>query len=82
MCVDPRWTLTATSSFWIPIGELAAAFQFASVVFMGGSLVERGGHNVLEPAWYSKPVVFGPHMENFRDIARLFLDADAAIQIP
>jgi 3-deoxy-D-manno-octulosonic-acid transferase len=64
------------------IGELSAAFQFACVVFMGGSLVERGGHNVLEPARHSKPVVFGPHMENFRDIARLFLDAGAAIQIP
>jgi 3-deoxy-D-manno-octulosonic-acid transferase len=64
------------------IGELAAAFEFASVVFMGGSLVSRGGHNVLEPARHSKPVIFGPHMENFRDIARLFLEANAAIQIP
>ncbi len=64
------------------IGELAACFECASVVFMGGSLVERGGHNILEPARFSKPVIFGPHMENFRDIARLFLDANAAIQIP
>jgi 3-deoxy-D-manno-octulosonic-acid transferase len=63
------------------IGELAGLFQFASVVFMGGSLVERGGHNVLEPAQQSKPVIFGPHMENFREIARSFLQADAAIQI-
>jgi 3-deoxy-D-manno-octulosonic-acid transferase len=63
------------------IGELAALFHYASVVFMGGSLVERGGHNILEPAWQGKPVVFGPHMENFRDVARLFLEANAAIQI-
>jgi 3-deoxy-D-manno-octulosonic-acid transferase len=63
------------------IGELAGLFQYATVVFIGGSLVSRGGHNVLEPARYRKPIVFGPHMENFRDIARLFLNADAAIQI-
>lgn len=64
------------------IGELASCFQFASVVFMGGSLVQRGGHNILEPARFSKPVIFGPHMENFRDIARLFLQSNAAVQIP
>jgi 3-deoxy-D-manno-octulosonic-acid transferase len=64
------------------IGELAATFEFAAVVFVGGSLVERGGHNILEPARYSKPVIFGPHMQNFRDIARLFLEANAAMQIP
>jgi 3-deoxy-D-manno-octulosonic-acid transferase len=62
------------------IGELATLFQYATVVYMGGSLVPSGGHNVLEPARHSKPVVFGPHMENFRDIARLFLEAKAAIQ--
>ena len=46
-------------------------FEYATVVFMGGTLVPRGGHNVLEPARYRKPMVFGPHMENFRDIARI-----------
>jgi 3-deoxy-D-manno-octulosonic-acid transferase len=63
------------------IGELAALFRYATVVFMGGSLVRTGGHNILEPARYGKPIVFGPHMENFRDMARLFVDAGAAIQI-
>jgi 3-deoxy-D-manno-octulosonic-acid transferase len=63
------------------IGELAALFHYATVVFVGGSLVARGGHNILEPARHGKPVVFGPHMENFRDITRLFLDAKAAVQI-
>jgi 3-deoxy-D-manno-octulosonic-acid transferase len=63
------------------IGELAMLFQYATVVYMGGTLVPTGGHNVLEPARHSKPIVFGPHMENFRDIARLFLEAKAAIQI-
>lgn len=64
------------------IGELAATFEYADVVFVGGSLVEKGGHNILEPARFGKPIVFGPHMENFRDIARLFLEAKAAVQIP
>jgi 3-deoxy-D-manno-octulosonic-acid transferase len=64
------------------IGELAAVFQYATVVFIGGSLVPTGGHNVLEPARHGKPILFGPHMENFREISRMFLDAKAAVQIP
>jgi 3-deoxy-D-manno-octulosonic-acid transferase len=63
------------------IGELAAAFEYAAVVFMGGSLVAKGGHNVLEPARFKNPIVFGPHMENFRDMAALFLKQKAALQI-
>jgi 3-deoxy-D-manno-octulosonic-acid transferase len=63
------------------IGELAGIFLVADVVFMGGSLVPTGGHNLLEPAFWSKPIVFGPHMENFRDMAELFLQAGAARQI-
>jgi 3-deoxy-D-manno-octulosonic-acid transferase len=63
------------------IGELAALFRYAAVVYMGGSLVKTGGHNILEPARYGKPIVFGPHMENFRDMALLFVDAGAAVQI-
>jgi 3-deoxy-D-manno-octulosonic-acid transferase len=63
------------------IGELAALFRYATVVFIGGSLGKTGGHNILEPARYGKPIVFGPHMENFRDMARLFVDAGAALQI-
>jgi 3-deoxy-D-manno-octulosonic-acid transferase len=63
------------------IGELASTFSYASVVFMGGTLVPRGGHNILEPAAASRAIVFGPHMENFRDISSLFLEADAAIQV-
>ena len=63
------------------IGELASTFSYASVVFMGGTLVPRGGHNILEPAAASKAIVFGPHMENFREIASLFLESDAALQV-
>ncbi len=63
------------------VGELAGIFEVADMVFMGGSLVPTGGHNLLEPAYWSKPIIFGPHMENFRDIARRFLDAGAAIEV-
>jgi 3-deoxy-D-manno-octulosonic-acid transferase len=63
------------------IGELASTFQYADVVFMGGTLVPRGGHNILEPAAWAKPIVFGRHMENFREISELFLEARAAIQV-
>jgi 3-deoxy-D-manno-octulosonic-acid transferase len=63
------------------IGELAALYQVATAVFMGGSLVSKGGHNILEPAACGKPIVFGPHMENFNEIARTFLSNDAAVQV-
>jgi 3-deoxy-D-manno-octulosonic-acid transferase len=63
------------------IGELAELYQIATVVFVGGSLVAAGGHNILEPAFYGKPIVFGPHMENFAEIADTFLTNDAAIQV-
>jgi 3-deoxy-D-manno-octulosonic-acid transferase len=63
------------------IGELAQLYQVATAVFVGGSLVDAGGHNILEPAVFGKPIVFGPHMQNFAEIARAFVDSDAAIQI-
>ncbi|MEO8480819.1 MAG: 3-deoxy-D-manno-octulosonic acid transferase [Acidobacteriota bacterium] len=64
------------------IGDLAFVFQVATVVFVGGSLVDHGGHNILEPAVHGKPIVFGPHMENFAEIAKTFLGRQAAIQVP
>ena len=64
------------------IGELAALFERASVVFMGGTLANRGGHNILEPAFFGKPVIAGPHMENFAEIAREFTAAKALERIP
>ncbi len=63
------------------LGELAALYQFAQIVFVGGSLVAKGGHNILEPALYGKPVVVGPHMENFRAIAQEFLAREALLQL-
>lgn len=63
------------------IGELAQVYQIATAVFVGGSLVDTGGHNILEPAVYGKPIVFGPHMHNFKEIADAFIVQDAAVQV-
>lgn len=63
------------------IGELAALYRFAAVVFVGGSLVPRGGHNIIEPAVYAKPIIVGPHTENFRQIVADFAHLDAVRQI-
>jgi 3-deoxy-D-manno-octulosonic-acid transferase len=63
------------------IGELATVYQIGTVVFVGGSLVATGGHNVLEPAVFGKPIVFGPHMENFREIADAFVTNGAGVQL-
>ncbi len=63
------------------IGELAQVYQIATAVFVGGSLVENGGHNILEPAVFGKPIVFGSHMENFREIADAFVAHGAGIQV-
>jgi 3-deoxy-D-manno-octulosonic-acid transferase len=54
------------------IGELAALYSLATIAFVGGSLVPRGGHNILEPAQQGVPIVVGPHTENFRDIIGSF----------
>jgi 3-deoxy-D-manno-octulosonic-acid transferase len=62
------------------IGELAGLYSLGDAVFVGGSLVPSGGHNILEPAWFSKPPVFGTSMENFRDMSEKFLSAHAAVQ--
>jgi 3-deoxy-D-manno-octulosonic-acid transferase len=59
------------------IGELAALYSLATVAFVGGSLVPRGGHNILEPALYGVPVVTGNHYENFRDIVNYFRHRNA-----
>jgi tetraacyldisaccharide 4'-kinase len=63
------------------IGELSGLFALADVVFMGGTLVSTGGHNILEPALFGKPVITGPHMENFRAIADDFRAAGASVEI-
>ena len=63
------------------IGELAYLYQLADVVFVGGSLVPTGGHNIIEVAHFAKPILFGPHMENFKEISSTFLKSYAALQV-
>jgi 3-deoxy-D-manno-octulosonic-acid transferase len=63
------------------IGELASLYRLADGALVGGSLVPSGGHNILEPAAFGKIPVFGPHMENFAEIAARFVAAGAAIQV-
>jgi len=63
------------------LGELAQVYALASVVFVGGSLVPSGGHNILEPAVAGKAVVVGPHMENFQEIADQFRSESAMVQV-
>ena len=62
------------------IGELSRAFAKVSIAFIGGSLVPVGGHNILEPAYWSRPIIFGPYMNNF-PIYKEFLEKSAAIQV-
>jgi 3-deoxy-D-manno-octulosonic-acid transferase len=63
------------------IGELARVYKLAAVAFVGGSIAPTGGHNPIEPAAAGVPVAFGPHMSNFREIASVFLERDAAIEV-
>jgi 3-deoxy-D-manno-octulosonic-acid transferase len=74
---EPRADVVILDTF----GELAALFHVATAVFVGGSLVDAGGHNILEPAVFGKAILFGPHMQNFAEIARTFLDNGAAEQV-
>ena len=70
--------LTGSSIFLLDsIGELAGFYEFADLAFIGGSLVPRGGHNVLEAAQFGAPILVGSHTENFRDIIDIFRQADA-----
>ncbi len=63
------------------IGELSSSYALADVVFVGGSIAPRGGHNIIEPAAARTPVIVGPHMQNFEAILREFTEAGAIVQI-
>jgi len=63
------------------IGDLKTLYNLATVVFIGGSLVKKGGHNIIEPGYFAKPIVFGPNMQNFQDMTDSFLNRKAAIQV-
>jgi 3-deoxy-D-manno-octulosonic-acid transferase len=63
------------------IGHLVSLYSLARVVFVGKSLTVKGGHNIIEPAVFGKPIVIGPHMQNFRDIAQAFLAENGVLQV-
>jgi 3-deoxy-D-manno-octulosonic-acid transferase len=74
---DGSFSLAGKALLLDTIGELATLYQFADLAFIGGSLVPRGGHNVLEAAQFGAPILVGPSTENFRDIVETFKRADA-----
>lgn len=89
LCCVRRSSLDPSTPLQLPgvllldtVGELAGLFRLADVVFMGGTLVQRGGHNILEPALAGKPVVTGPDLRNFAEIAADFRRAGALVEVP
>ena len=72
---------TANALLLDSVGELSRIYSYATVAFVGGSLVPTGGHNPIEPAAAGVPVCFGPHMTNFREIAATFLENGAAVEV-
>ncbi len=63
------------------VGELIYFYALADICIVGGSFTDYGGHNILEPLYFSKPTLFGPYMENFKDIEEIVLEKKAAIKI-
>ena len=63
------------------IGIMDDLFQRSRVTFMGGSLVKRGGHNLIEPAYFGSPILIGPHTFNFEEIVDEFISSDAALLV-
>lgn len=64
------------------IGVLAQVYEWADVVFIGGSLVPTGGHNLVEPAYFAKPILYGPFMANFKEMEEEFRSHEAAVRVP
>lgn len=63
------------------IGDLSKIYSFGTIIVVGGSLVPRGGQNILEPALFGKPVIFGQYMENFKEMADVFLESGAGFRV-
>ena len=63
------------------IGELFSLYRFMTLVFVGGSLSRDGGHNVLEPAFFSRPALFGPSMENFEEEGALLCQCNGGLRV-
>jgi 3-deoxy-D-manno-octulosonic-acid transferase len=79
--LTPEQLTDATVIVLDTLGELASLYSLCTVAFVGGSLVPIGGHNILEPAVYARPVIFGPHMQHFPELAALLCAAGGAVQV-
>ncbi len=79
---EPRYPIPDTRILLLDtIGHLNEAYSVATLVFIGGSLIRHGGHNPIEPAVLEGAILFGPHMFNFKYIAKVFLNNNAAIEV-
>jgi 3-deoxy-D-manno-octulosonic-acid transferase len=74
--------LDAEAILFDSIGELTAIYPLATIVFVGGSLIKKGGHNVLEPAAAGVPVITGAHTDNFESIVQMLEQQDAIVRLP
>jgi len=63
------------------VGYLQSLYALADIAFVGGSMVHEGGHNPLEPAAFSKPVLFGPDMSDFKEISQMLLTENGGLQV-
>jgi len=63
------------------VGHLKSLYALADIAFVGGSMVQEGGHNPLEPAAFSKPVLFGPDMSDFKEISQMLLRENGGLQV-
>ncbi len=87
--LNPIMISEIESSKWNPddiflldtIGELIYFYAMSDICFVGGSLTDRGGHNILEPMYFAKPVIFGPFMSNFKEIEKIALAHNAAVKV-
>lgn len=78
-CLPDRQAQLTTIFILDTIGQLMPFYAIADIVFVGGSLVKKGGQNLLEPAAFAKPIIFGPYIFNFKDIAQMLLENNAGI---
>lgn len=80
--VTSRYTPNAIDCLLLnTTGELKYFYEHATAIFVGKSLTAEGGQNPIEPGYLAKPMVFGPNMQNFQDIAAKFVDQQAALQV-
>ncbi|MBU1083799.1 MAG: 3-deoxy-D-manno-octulosonic acid transferase [Candidatus Omnitrophota bacterium] len=63
------------------IGHLKDLYALGDIIFVGGSIAKRGGQNPIEPAVWGKAIIFGPHMYNFKEVSRIFLEKGAAVRV-